>query len=188
MLYPTGAGEARLMERGTLEDYNYRGGGWFPDGKRILVCGNEHGRASRCFIQELSGGGPQPATPEGTGEGWISPDGKLILGRTGTGEFLLYPVGNGESRPLPYLRREDRVIGWSAGGRSLLVYRENELPVRVEKVDLESGRRTQVRELSPADRSGVTGIDFVSMSGDEKWYAYSYSRDVSQLFTVGGVK
>jgi Tol biopolymer transport system component len=188
MLYPTGAGEARLMERGSLEDYSYSGGGWFPDGKRLLVCGNEHGHATRCFVQEVAGGAPQPITPEGTGQGWISPDGKLILGRTGAGEFLLYPMGKGEPRPVPHLTREDQVIRWSADGRSLLVFRGNDLPVRVEKVDLESGRRTLVRELSPADRSGVIGIDQVSMSGDEKWYAYGYSRVVSQLFTVEGVK
>ena len=86
------------------------------------------------------------------------------------------------------MAREDQVIRWSADGRSLLVFRGNDLPVRVEKVELESGRRTLVLELSPADRSGVIGIAAVSMSGDEKWYAYGYARDVSQLFTVEGVK
>ena len=186
MLYPTGAGEARRMERGSLE--NYAAAGWFPDNKRLLVCGNEPGRAPRCYVQDLAGGVPQPATPEGTVAGRVSPDGTRILGRTGAGEFFLYPVGNGEPRPVPHLRREDAVIRWGADGRSLLVYRFNELPVRVEKVELESGRRLLVRELAPADRSGVTGIDAVSMSGDGKWYAYSYGRDVSQLFTVEGVK
>jgi hypothetical protein len=136
----------------------------------------------------LTGGAPQPITPEGTGAGWISPDGKVILGRTGAGEFFLYPVGNGEPHPVPHLRREDLVIRWRADGRSVLVFRENELPVRVEKVELESGRRTLVRELAPADRTGVTGITNVSISRDEKWYAYGYARDVSQLFTVAGVK
>lgn len=188
MLYPTGAGEARLMERGTLEEYSYRGLDWFPDSKRLLVCGNERGRATRCFVQELSGGPPKPLTPEDMGEGWISPDGEVILVRTGARGFLLYPIANGEPRPLAYLVREDQVIGWSADGRSLLVYRGNQLPVRVERVDLASGRRSLVQELSPADRSGVTGIDFVSMSRDEKWYAYSFTRDVSQLFTVEGVR
>ena len=187
MLYPTGAGEARMMERGSLENYA-AAPGWFPDNRRLLVCGNEPGRAPRCYVQELAGGAPQPLTPEGTTGGWVSPDGTRILGRTGAGEFLLYPVGKGEASPVPHLRREDAVIRWSPDGRSLLVYRFNELPVRVEKVELESGRRTLVRELAPADRSGVLGIDAVSMSGDGKWYAYSYGRDVSQLFTVEGVK
>jgi hypothetical protein len=188
MLYPTGAGEARLMPRGNLENYDYFGGGWFPDSKRLMVCGNEPGHATRCYTQELSGGALQPLTPEGTTAGWVSPDGKLLLGRTGAGAFLLYPMGSGEPRPVSYLGSQDQVIRWTADGRSLLVYRLNEMPVRVERVDLTSGRRTVVRELAPADRSGVIGIDFVSMSGDEKWYAYSYSRDVSQLFTVTGVK
>ncbi|HEV2022406.1 MAG TPA: protein kinase [Terriglobales bacterium] len=186
MLYPTGAGEARTMERGSLE--NYAGAGWFPDNKRLLVCGNEPGHAPRCYLQELSGGAPQPVTPEGTTGGWISPDERVILGQTGAGEFFLYPVGDGEPHPVPHLGREDRVIRWGADGHSLLVFRQNQLPVRVEKVELESGRRTLVRELAPADRSGVTGIGFVSMSGDAKWYVYSYGRDVSQLFTVEGVR
>jgi len=186
MLYPTGAGEPRRMERGSLE--NYAGADWFPDNKRLLVCGNEPGRATRCYLQELAGGAPQPVTPEDTTKGWVSPDGKLILGRKGAGEFFLYPVGNGEPRPVPHLGREDVVIRWGADGRSLLVFRENELPVRVEKVELESGRRMLVRELAPADRSGVTGINNVSMSRDGKWHAYSYGRDVFQLFTVEGVR
>ncbi len=186
MLYPTGAGEARMMERSSLE--NYATPDWFPDNKRLLVCGNEPGRATRCYVQELAGGAPQPITPEGTTQGWVSPDGKLILGRTGAGEFFLYPVGNGEPRPVPHVGRDDKLIRWGADGRSLLVFHENELPARVEKVDLESGRRTLLQELAPADRSGVTSIGAVSMSGDGKWYAYSYNRDASQLFTVEGVK
>jgi len=189
VLYPTGAGEARVMERGSLENYDYFGGGWFPDSRRLLVCGNEPGRASRCYAQELSGGALHPLTPEGTGSGWVSPDGSSLLGRTGTGAFLLYPLGSaGEPRALPYLTRDDLVIRWSGDGRSLLVYRANVLPVRVEKVDVASGRRTLLREIAPADRSGVTGITGVSFSGDEKWYAYSYSREASQLFSVDGVK
>jgi Tol biopolymer transport system component len=186
MLYPTGAGEARMIERGSLE--NYAIPDWFPDNKRLLVCGNEPGRATRCYVQELAGGAPQPVTPEGITQGWVSPDGKLILGRTGAGEFFLYPVGNGEPRRVPHVGPGDKLIRWGADGRSLLVFHENELPARVEKVDLESGRRTLLQELAPADRSGVTSIGAVSMSGDGKWYAYSYNRDASQLFTVEGVK
>jgi hypothetical protein len=189
VLYPTGAGEARVMPRGSLENYDYFGGGWFPDSRRLLVCGNEPGRASRCYAQEVNGGALHPLTPEGTGSGWVSPDGRSLLGRTGAGAFLLYPLGSaGEPRALPHLTRDDLVIRWSGDGRSLLVYRANVLPVRVEKVDVASGRRTLLRELAPADRSGVTGITGVSFSSDERWYAYSYSRDAAQLFSVGGVK
>jgi Tol biopolymer transport system component len=185
-LYPTGAGQPRLMERGKLE--NYASAGWFPDSKRLLVCGNEPGGASRCYVQDLAGGALQPITPEGITAGWVSPDATHILGQTGAGEFFLYPVGQGEPRPVPHLGREDNVIRWSTDGHSLLVFHANQLPTRVEKVEVESGRRTLVRELAPADRSGVTGIDTVSISGDGKWYTYGYGRDVSQLFTVEGVK
>ena len=187
MVYPTGAGEARQMERGNLESYA-TSGDWSPDGKQLLVCGNEAGRATRCFLQEVAGGAPRAVTPEGTEQGWMAPDGKSILGWSATGEFFVYPLGEGQPRPVPQLGSSDRVIGWTSDGRALLVYRANQLPVRVEKLDLAGGRRTLVRELSPADHSGVPAIQLVSMSADEKWYAYSYSRDVSQLFTVESVK
>ncbi|MDP9264226.1 MAG: serine/threonine-protein kinase, partial [Acidobacteriota bacterium] len=135
VLYPTGAGQARTMERGSLE--NYAGARWFPDNKRLLVCGNEPGRAPRCYVQELGGGAAQPVTPEGTTGGWVSPDGKLILGQIGGGEFFLYPVGEGTPRPVQHLGREDQVIRWSSDGRSILVFRTNQLPVRLERMDLE---------------------------------------------------
>jgi hypothetical protein len=111
-----------------------------------------------------------------------------VLGVTGQGEYVLYPVGSGEPRPVKYLERADTVIHWAADGRSVMVFRPNTLPVRIEKVELESGKRTLVRELAPADRSGVTGISNVSVSADGKWYVYGYARDVFQLFTVDGVK
>ena len=174
------------MERGRLE--NYTDAGWFPDNQRLLVCGNEPGRATRCYLQQLAGGAPQPITPEGTTDGWVSPDGKMVLGRTGADELFLYPMGNGEPRRVAHLEREDRVIRWGADGRSLLVFRSGTLPAGIEKLDLASGRRTRLRELAPADRSGVTAVFSVSLSRDGKGYTYGYGRDVSQLFTVEGVK
>jgi serine/threonine protein kinase len=53
---------------------------------------------------------------------------------------------------------------------------------------LASGRRAPMRDLAPADRSGVTDVKRVSISADGKWYAYEFARDVSTLFTVEGVK
>src|SRR5450830_140038 len=77
VIYPTGPGETQRLPRGNLEAYQTAG--WFPDGKSVLVVGNETGKASRCYAQDLSGGPPRPVTPEATTNGLVSPDGLQIL-------------------------------------------------------------------------------------------------------------
>ena len=77
VIYPTGPGETRRLPRGDLE--TYQSAGWFPDGKSVLVVGNEAGKASRCYAQDVSGGPPRPVTPEATTNGRVSPDGLQIL-------------------------------------------------------------------------------------------------------------
>ena len=59
MLYPTGAGEPRRLESGAIK--NHASAAWFPDGKRILVCGTDEKRTSRCYVQEI-GGAPKTRT------------------------------------------------------------------------------------------------------------------------------
>jgi hypothetical protein len=71
-LYPTGAGEPRPLENSHIQ--NYDSARFFADGKRVLACGSEVAQASRCYIQELAGGVPRPATPPGTTGGLVSPD------------------------------------------------------------------------------------------------------------------
>ncbi len=49
VIYPTGAGETRRLERGGLE--NYATAQWFRDGKSVLICGNEPGKGTRFYVQ-----------------------------------------------------------------------------------------------------------------------------------------
>ena len=82
VLLPTGAGEARTLERGPIEQYSDEAG-WFPDGKQVVFQGREPGHDWRCYIQSIEGGPPRPITPEGTtgtsGEIFISPDGRFVI-------------------------------------------------------------------------------------------------------------
>src|SRR5271169_2014481 len=55
-LYPTGAGEIRPLESGKIQTYDRAA--FFPDGKRVPVCGSEAGQASRYYVQGLAGGPP----------------------------------------------------------------------------------------------------------------------------------
>jgi len=179
---PTGAGQARILERGNLEGYS--GARWFPDGDSVLINAREPGGADRYYVQRFGGPPPRPVTPEGTHAGRLSPDGRLILAQTGEGGYVLFPVDGGESRPAPGLSAEDNVFHWSADGRSVLVRRGSRLPARTERVDLSSGLRTPWKEIAPRDLVGLRSCSMGFVSEDERSYTYSTIRMFSTLFLV----
>ena len=63
-----------------------------------------------------------------------------------------------------------------------------QLPAQVFRVNLESGRREMWKELMPADRAGVASIFTVLPAADGRAYVYSYSRTLSQVYLVEGLK
>jgi serine/threonine protein kinase/Tol biopolymer transport system component len=186
VVYPTGAGEKRVLERGKIE--SYESAQFFPDGKRVLFCGNEPGRATRCYVQAVAGGPPQAVTPEGTSAGLVSPSGDKVLVQNTEGQYLIYPLGGEAPRPVPWLTTSDVVIRWSLDGSSVLVYQAAHAPTRVERVDLSTGRRSLIKVIGPTDLTGVVDIWAVSVSDHEKAYAYSFVRILSRLAVVQGVK
>jgi hypothetical protein len=181
-LYPTGAGEARGLERGGIE--GYESAMFFPDGKTALVCGHEPGHASRCYVQEIAGGKPRAVTPEGTTLGILSPDARQILVQASGGGLAIYPAGGGEGRPVPGTNPDELAIRWSRDGGSILVCRGSDVPLRIERVTLPGGQRDLVRTVGPADLGGVTSVGSVFLGPDEKSYAYTFSRIISHLFLV----
>ena len=186
VIYPTGAGETRRLPRGDLEAYHFAS--WFPDGKSVLVSGHEAGKASRCYMQDLSGGLPRPITPEATKNCSFSPDGQQILYSKPDGTYFIQRAGGGTAQPVPGLTSDDAVVRWRADGRALYVLQDDNLPFRIERLDLASGRRVLIRELAPADRAGVLIGAGADLTDDTKSYAYSYVRMPSQLFVVDGAR
>ena len=186
VLYPTGAGEPRQLEGGKI--ISYRSARFFPDGQSRLACGSEPDHSSRCYSQTLSGGPPKAVTPEGTLNGSISPDGKSILVQGAGGKYFVYPTDGGRAQPAAGLSPADSVVRWSEDGRSVLAYDPNQIPTQVERVDLTTGHRTLIREIAPADRSGVVRISGLSFAKGENAYAYSYNLGVSELAVIKGVK
>jgi Tol biopolymer transport system component len=186
MLYPTGAGEARRLDYAEIETYTTLL--WFPDGKRLLLCGHESGRAERCFVGDLEGGALRPVTPEGTWKGVVSADGASVLAQSGSSGYFLYPVAGGAPRPVPALATNEDIALLTADGRSAYVFRNTDLPSRIERVDLETGKREEFKDIAPADRAGVLNLTNVTLSADERSYAYSYFRHLSHLFVVDGAR
>jgi len=180
VIYPTGAGETRQLKRGEIE--NYVTAQWFRDAKSVLIGGNEPGEGTRFYVQETGGGAARPVTPEGTRDGWLSADGRLVLARGPDGKYSIYPIAGGEPRPVPGLTETDVLAQWSADGRSVLAYRRAEIPCRLERVDLATGHRTLFKEFAPADRTGLLSMRGIFVTDDLRSYAYTAYYQVSSLF------
>jgi serine/threonine protein kinase/Tol biopolymer transport system component len=190
-LLPTGAGEARPLERGPIEQYGKRCG-WFPDGKRIVFEGREPGREWRLYVQSIEGGLPRPITPEGTTGGsreiFISPDGKFVIALDAQHQPSFYPVAGGAPQPISHLESDDEIIGWSSDGNSLYLARTQVMPIKVYQFDSATWSRVLLKEVMPADPAGVIGPNIILMTPDGKGYMYSIRRQLSDLYLVGGLK
>jgi eukaryotic-like serine/threonine-protein kinase len=187
LLLPTGVGTATQIEQGDIQRY-WHGAYWMPDGKEIVFSANRPGHAVQCFAQDVDGGKPRPVTPEGVALCKLSPDGKLITGNGLTdGGGWLYPIDGGQPRPIPGLQPDEN-FEWSSDPRLLYVYKWKQPPVKVYRLNILTGQREFFREMAPPDVAGLHDIFDVFFSSDGQAYAYGYTRLLSELYLVKGLK
>ena len=158
----------------------------FPDGTNLLVAANPPGHGVRLYIYPLDGSPPHPIEPEiFLRNPTISRDGRTIAGADPGGKVFLVSADGGEPQPVacPFAAVP---IAWGPDDKSLLVEQLSELPVRIYRIDLKSGKSTLWREIAPAYRAGVESIIRLQIAPDEKTYAYSFTRMFSQLYVASG--
>jgi DNA-binding winged helix-turn-helix (wHTH) protein/Tol biopolymer transport system component len=187
LLLPTGAGTARQIEPGDIQQY-WNGAYWMPDSKEIVFSANRRGHEVQCFVQDVDGGKPRSVTPEGVNFCKLSPDGRLIAGAnlTGGGGWL-YPIEGGQPRLIPGLQAGE-TFAWSSDPRLLYVYKWRQSPIKVYRLNVLTGQREFFREMTPPDVAGLRGIFEIYFSSDARAYVYGYSRQLSQLYLVNGLK
>ena len=177
VLLPTGPGEPRPIPLGEI---NGMRADLLPDGKRVLVWGSAPGQGWRVFVQDLDGR-DRRALPEGFHLFWygstVSPDGKLVAIAGPGQKLMLIPIEGGEPRPVPGVERFEAPVGWSEDERFLYVFGSPvELPGRIHRIDLASGRRELWKEIMPRDPAAFGGFGNVTLTPDRKSYAYSLNR------------
>jgi Tol biopolymer transport system component len=188
LLLPTGPGETKVLKNDGFE--NFEGAAWSPDGKRIVFSAQEKGHGPRVYVLDLEGGKPRPISPEGVrirrSTSPLSPDGKLVVGIQGDGKVSLYPLEGGGARLIAGLEEADRLVQWSADGRSLYVHRPLKIPNKVWLLDLATGKRSLFKEIQTGEP--VVGLPMLLLTRDGKSYVYGTSRTLSELYVIEGLR
>ena len=185
VLYPMGAGDPVRLKRGIIAEY--RTAFWFPDGKSVLIAGNEAGKPTRTFRQAVPDGEPKAILEEGVVPEAITPDGQTVLALDHDRQWRWYPVNGGASRLAAGMTAADSgdsIVGWSVDGQELFIRTGRDVPARIDRLDILTGRRTLLAEVGPADRTGLFGFLPTSVSKDGRQYGYSYAKRLSTLFVV----
>ena len=185
-LLSVGPGQSREIALPELERLQ-NGSHFLPDGKRIVVNGNEPGHPGRTYVVDVAGGKPVPVTPEGVYATLPSPDGKFLAGETADRKLDLFPLDGGPVRHIPDLEPGYVLAHWSADSKALYVYRSGEMPLKIQRLDIATGKTKPVRELVPADRGGVVSIAPVVTNMDASEFAYTYYQTLSVLYVVSGL-
>lgn len=186
-LLPTAAGEPRPLPNPLgLTMHRLR---WFPDGGALLVQGSLPGQPSRLYRVPLDGGPAAPVLAPGIqifGHP-LSPDGRAVVAHEDNGPDQVWELGGGPPRPIPGLTPTERVVGWTQDGRGLYAVNLREMPCRLLRVDLATGRKTPLLTVQPDDLAGLSVSNFL-VTPDGRSYAYAYRRVLSELYLFEGLK
>jgi len=188
VLLPARAGEPRPLPRGALEHFQFAT--WMPDGKRVVFSANEPGRGSRIYVQDIAGGAARAASPEGADlvAHTVSPDGRWVAALDPDRKLVLYPIEGGEAGAVPGVEPGEFPLRWSSDGRSLYICRTGEMPIRVHRVEVATGRRELWKQLVPRDPVATFFAPLIHATPDGAYYAYSYNTILCELYLVDGVK
>jgi len=186
--FPTGPGQVRQLPcKGMNCYFPY----FFPDGDHLAFFGVETGRGPRIFVTRSGAMDARPISPEGVAFTTIfavSPDGRSVAALGVDAKPAIFPVDGGAPRSIPGTDVLDIPMRWTPDGSAVYVSRAEGQRTVLSKVELATGRRTTIREVSASDPAGVQGILRVYPTPDARGFAYSYVRVLSTLFEVEGVR
>jgi Tol biopolymer transport system component len=190
VLLPTGTGEHKTIQTGGLAPE--QAATWLPDSGSLVYAASEPGHRTRLYVQAVDAQKAKPVTPEGVGTALpgfaVSPDAKWVAAVGADGKGALFPLDGGEPRPFAGVEPGEFPLRFTPDGKTLYLWKRGDVPARITRVELESGKREPWKSLIPADPAGVERISNVVVTPDGKGYAYCYTRLLSDLFVVEGLR
>lgn len=102
-------------------------------------------------------------------------------------DVAIYRVDGSAAEPIAGLGAGDVPLQWTVDGRGLIVAHGEGRPWVVERLDIATGMRTPATTIGAHDPAGLRQ-SLLAISRDAKYYAHSYSRLLSDLLVVNGLK
>ncbi|HUO17645.1 MAG TPA: protein kinase [Verrucomicrobiae bacterium] len=187
-LLPIGTGQPRTINIVGIDKVHNGWAHFLPNGQAFYVIGDQKGHGSRCYLVDPSNGNAKPITPEGVTCGVASPDSRWMIGFESNHSYTLYSMTGEAPRQLLTLNPAFIPVQWSSDERHFFGYHLGELPSKIYKVEIATGKETFVQELKPSVSSGVVLLAPVVVSRDGKRFAYSYNQTLSSLYLISGLK
>jgi eukaryotic-like serine/threonine-protein kinase len=184
-LIPLGPGEPQQITQDAMDHADAR---FLADGKGVVFTGIEPGHKPRIYAQVIGAGSPRAISPEGVSGAILTADGKFVFGFSDV--VALYPVdGQGTPRPVPGIHPDDFIAAVARDGRSLLVVSAaSHISLDVFRLGLASGRREPFKKIGPTDSAGLFMYPSGRFTPDGKYYVYSYTRSLSELYAADGLR
>jgi serine/threonine protein kinase len=188
VVLPTGPGLPRRIPLGRIR---ISGGGasFLPGARRVLLRGFEAGHGHRIYLLDVESGTARAVSPEGISiesQVHVSPDGRKAFTSTNGGESRIWDLEGGPAEPIRGIPADHYAIEWCADGKSLFVRTSADVPLRVFRLELATGRLQPWKEFSITDiGAGLVGV---LPTPDGQAYVYGYTRYFSDLFIAEGLK
>src|SRR4029079_18351015 len=102
-------------------------------------------------------------------------------------QWRWYPAKGGTSRLATGMTSADllsrtagrNVVGSSTDGKELFIWTGGDVPTRIDRLDIMTGRRPLLTEIAPADRTGLFSFTPTSVMKNGGQYGYSYAKRLS---------
>jgi DNA-binding beta-propeller fold protein YncE len=169
-----------------------------PRGLTVAVVGRRNGSPAGIVVDVTSG--KRTALDLGALQGrafgvrrylptHASPDGSLLAVQADDGKVLAWNLlSTSPARELAALGENEVFVGWSADLARIYVAAWKEPKARIDALDITNGRRTAIREITVADPAGMMMVPDLYLSADAGSYIYGFSRMLSTLYVVDGLK
>jgi serine/threonine protein kinase len=183
-LYPTGPGETRSFQLGTLRNLSIFCS-WTQDLSKVVFTGSDGG-PPRGYILDVTTGKWRPITPEGTSGVTVAPNGQVVIAKSEQRGFELYPLDGGAPTPAKGISNAEEPVQWDGSSTHLYVW-DRRFPARIALVNPWTGERKPWLETMPPDASGVLYGNFF-ITPDGKTYAYRFRRVLTTLYLAEGLR
>jgi hypothetical protein len=96
-------------------------------------------------------------------------------------------MDGGDSKPIPGLLPAES-YDWTSDPKFLWVNQWKTVPIKIYRLNVDTGQRQLVKEISPLDAAGLCDMSNIMFSADGRSYIYGYTRLLSDLYLVKGLQ